>query len=557
MLLWQTHKCKKDRAVSLSVAERFNCCAQRRMRCLVHRPMRASLSLHFSLFKRQQAQISRAVEGHSAAFQAYERRYRKLTRTYHRVISRSEVRAQLGAADVVYVGDYHTLRQAQQSYLELVEEAISTGRPVVLAIEFVEGRFQAVLDGYLKGKLTDKAFLKGIGHAYSGGFDIWPGFKPLLDLARKQGLQVVAIDRRARGSRALALRDDYAARRIAAVAKSPLRPLVMVLMGQFHVAPCHLPSRVRATLGEGCERRHLVVYQNCEGIYWRLARQGEVDQAEAVELRPGELCLINTSPVVCQQTFLDYLEAESGDEQLAESGAAGRFQEMAGLIARFAGVEVGEALAGVEVGTVADLDFLTRAKLRGRFSRKELGAIRKQMLERESYYIPRARMAYLATLSVNHAAEEAAHFVRHCCVGEAMYAPRRPSDAFYARCLEEALGFFGSKLLNPRRHCVGVPEWAERFTAARGEERQIAAFVLAHKAAESEGAEEAGKLLPLKEERLFHAVSHGLGYMLGEALFRGFDQGKVSKVWIRELFHDPLSQPRALYFELLQQVAEL
>ena len=53
--------------------------------------MRASLSLHLSLFRRQKAQISRAVEGHSAAFRAYEARYRRQTRSYEQVLSRAEI----------------------------------------------------------------------------------------------------------------------------------------------------------------------------------------------------------------------------------------------------------------------------------------------------------------------------------------------------------------------------------------------------------------------------------------------------------------------------------
>ncbi|WP_269770216.1 hypothetical protein [Cystobacter fuscus] len=35
--------------------------------------------------------------------------------------------------------------------------------------------------------------------------------------------------------------------------------------------------------------------------------------------------------------------------------------------------------------------------------------------------------------------------------------------------------------------------------------------------------DEAVKLLPLRKERLFHGVSHALGYLLGDALCRGFD----------------------------------
>jgi hypothetical protein len=311
---------------------------------------------------------------------------------------------------------------------------------------------------------------------------------------------------------------------------------------------------VERALGE-TSRRGLVVYQNCEGIYWRLAREGRVGAVEAVELPDGALCLLNASPVVCQQSYLDYLEAEAGDGPLGGGPAAERFREMAALIGRLAGVPVGRALEEVEVATAVEGDVLARIQRRARFTRSELVQLERHLLSRESGYIPRARTAYLASLSLNHAAEEAAHFVRHCAVGEAMEAPRRASDAFYARCLEEALGFFGSKLVNPRRGCAGLPEWGRRFGESRGVERQIAAFVLAHKAAETEGSEEAARLLPLRKDRLFHGVSHALGYLLGDTLYRAFDAGRVERADIRALFRDPFPTPREAYFTWVRRLS--
>lgn len=510
--------------------------------------MRASLALHLALFRRQRAQIARVVEGRTEAFRAYEARYRRRTAGYRREVPLSLVHQQVQASDVVYVGDYHTLPLAQQTYVALAERALSSGRRVVLALECVEGRHQPAVDAYLAGRLPERSLLARLGHASAPGFGPWSGSRAVLAFAKRHKLAVVGIDRRAQGERSLALRDAYAAERIARVARAEDRPLVLVLVGQYHVAPCHLPAQVERALGESHARRGLVVYQNAEGIWWRLAREGRVGAAEAVELADGALCLVNASPVMCQQSFLDYLEAEGGDAPLVDRSAAERFREMAELIGRLAGVPVGRALDSVEVATAADGDVLARIRRRGRFTQAELAQLRKHILSRESSYIPRARTAYLASLSLNHAAEEAAHFVRHCAVGDAMEAPRSASEAFYARCVEEALGFFGSKLVNPRRTCPGVAEWARRFGEGRGVERQIAAFVLAHKAAETEGPEEAVKLLPLRRDRLFHGVSHALGYLLGDGLYRAFDEGRVDTADIRALFRDPLADPRGAYF---------
>jgi len=511
--------------------------------------MRASLALHLALFRRQKAQIARAIEGQSAAFRAYEARYRRRTSEYRRVLPASTVSQRIQAADVVYVGDYHTLPLSQETYLELVEGVRESGRRVVLALECVEGRHQAAVDAYLAGRLAERSLLARLGQG-SGS-----GPRALLAYAKRHRLQVVGIDRRAQGERSLELRDAYAAERIARAVRAEDTPRVMVLVGQYHVAPCHLPAQVERALGEEHGARGLVVYQNAEGVYWRLAREGKVGMSQAVELPDGALCLLNASPVMCQQSFLDYLEAESGDSLLRERGAAERFREMASLIGRLAGVPVGRWLDEVEVVTAADEDALGRIQQRGRFTQGELLQLRRHILSRESCYIPRARTAYLASLSLNHAAEEAAHFVRHCAVGDAMEAPRRASDAFYARCVEEALGFFGSKLVNPRRVCVGAGEWALRFGQTRGVERQIAAFVLAHKAAEVEVPDEAVKLLPLRKDRLFHGVSHALGYLLGDALYQGFEAGRVERAEVRALFRDPLEDPRATYFQWVRRLS--
>src|SRR5207245_1916164 len=100
---------------------------------------------------------------------------------------------------------------------------------------------------------------------------------------------------------------------------------------------------------------------------------------------------------------------------------------------------------------------------------------------RESYYVPRARSVYLATLSVNHDAEEAAHFVRHVCAGDAVGAERGLIDAFYARALEEAMGFFGSKIVNPHRPCAREDDFRRTLREGDARMRLLATLVLAHK----------------------------------------------------------------------------
>lgn len=516
--------------------------------------MRSSLSLQRSLFKHQARQIALQVQGVSSHFRAYQRRYEAATRRFRRPLELSEVDARVAKADLVYVGDYHTLRMAQQAYLALIQSALRSGRRVVVALEFVETRHQATLDAFVAGKLSEKTFLSRIGHPYRGPFDIWPGFAPIIDVARKRGLEVLAIDRRAGGPRSLELRDEAAARPIARAAKAADRPLVLALVGQFHVTPCHLPRKVEALLGD-VERESLVVYQNAEGVYWSLARSGKVETTRAVEISKRELCLVNTSPVMCQRSFLDYVEAEAGDAPLDGSGIALTFRHLARNIGRFTGLKVGAAADQVLVLTAADVDVIAQLSKRTRFSAGELKHLEQHVLSLESAWIPRARAVWLASLSLNHVAEEAAHFVRHLCVGDAMERPRPRTEAFWARCLEEALGFFGSRLVNPKRRCTQLDEWTWHFESGNGELKRVAAFTLAISTALQDDVEAAQKMVPVSSVPLLNGVSHALGYLLGDALAQAFARKEISAADVRALFRDSFDEPAITFAALSRRLS--
>jgi uncharacterized iron-regulated protein len=511
--------------------------------------MQTSLDLQHALFRHQQRQIDALVAGASKAFKAYEARYRRASTSFRRVISVADVHRRVAGADIVHVGDYHTLRFAQRTYLDLLKHALQTGRRVVVALEFVEGRHQHAVDEYLGGRLSDRAFLDEIGHPYTGAFDIWPHFKPIFELARLRRLEVLAIDKRASGPKSLPTRDAYAARRIAEAARADDRPLVLVLMGQYHVAPQHLPVHVTKALGR-CERRQLVVFQNPEGAWWKLARAGLVDGADAIELTDDVLAIFNASPIVCQRTFLDYCEAEAGDAPLENGGIGATVRTLVKEISRIVGVRVKDPLSKLEVLTPNELDVLDRLQRRGGFSPKELGELKQHVLSGQSAFIPRARAIWLAGFSLNHAAEEAAHFVRYCAVGSAMEQSRPRADAFWARCVEEAIAFFGSKLVNPRRTCTSLMTWSSHFLNDTPGHKATAAFVLALSSAPDVRVADVKRLVPTSLEQ-FTAVTHALGYLLGEALFQAHRAGRLDKAEVRALFTDRLEDGAEAYMRWL------
>jgi len=497
------------------------------------------------------------------------------TKTYQAVVAPADLIAEAARRQVVYVGDYHTLRTAQKTYLHLAEELIERAgleghhpapagrRRPALALELVESENQPALDTYLQGEWSaakERRFLEtivGKDHWVVGN---WPNYRPRLELARRHELPVNGIEGhvgtsvRARAESRLR-RDRHMAERIVDFLEAhEARPL-LVLVGELHIALPHLPTRVRELAKARGLRtpRHLMLYQNREEIHWQLVEEGRFDDVELVKIRQDEYCSTNTPPHIVQQSYLNWLEA---DDTLVDSPRpAEKFREIAGLIAEFLDLEIGDALDAVEVFSAHDLSFLPRLARRKVFSQPDLEVIREQILSAESYAIPKAGVIYLARLSVNHIAEEATHFLHHVAAG-GVSEPADLIDAFYARCLEEALGFFGSKVINPKRRCPHDRDFREdvdRFreygiTAVDGEGYRVARFVLEHRRLEK-GQSRRGdpwlKVIYAQDAEMFHRVTHALGYSLGDRLYYALKRERVSKAEIRELFLESFSAEEA------------
>ncbi len=495
------------------------------------------IALQREVFLRNQDRINRGVLGYTQAYRRYERRYQKRVASYQ---SESNFDALLNAvleADIIYLGDYHTLAQAQRTLVRLLRRLPLDLHPT-LAVEFVQGERQAALDAFLAGRISEPTFLRRIGHDPAGVFGAWEHFKPIFDFAREHRLPVVGIDLlRGHTPTSLKERDAFAARRIVdAFDARPGRP-VIVHIGELHVAPEHLPAVVERELRRRKKSaRKLVIYQNCEEIYWALERRGLEHTVEVVRVRAGEYCVISTPPIICQQSYLNWLDHE--DDFVEEQAPEKIFKEFVEIIARVLGIPVGDALDNVVVSSVIDVHFLEVVRRRGRFNRRELAEIKRQILRSESYFIPKANMVYLGKLSINHAAEEASHFLRHLSGGDV--EPRYLVDAFYYRVLNEAIGFLGSKLINHKRKCPHARDF-EAMLKRSGVDpftRRVAEYVIKHRQLERGRRPRGLRDLYSSDADTFNAVTHALGYMLGDRLYYAMIQGIVSKNDVRELYYD-------------------
>lgn len=526
-------------------------------------PREELVRLQKRLYRRNTAVIASSVTVHEPRFAAYERRYRRAVSRYARAVAHEAMLAAIAKSDIVYVGDYHTCAQSQRSFLRVLKAAVkSSRRPRVIGLELLHRRQQPLVDAYLAGRLSDEQFLEKVGLRRHWVFDLWENFRPIFDFARYHKIPIIGIDAAGRDA-TLAQRDAATGKLLAHVAAAHPKHQLFVLIGDLHLAPQHLPHETqRALRAAQSVRRDLVLYQNSEAIYWQLAREGREHRVDVVQVGERSFCRMHTPPIVCQQSYLNWLEHEEGAIDFAD--AKHQFGALVEQIAAYLKIPLSADADNVTVYTCGDLSFLTVLKRRRSFSTRELKLIREHVLASESYILPNERIVYLANLSLNHAAEEASHYLKFLCSGPEFSRPL--VDAFYANVLHEALGFFGSKLVNHKRKCWHDADFRALLTyfrrhgvaADRTLEHATAQLVATYRRHEQRGAPLAFKKIFQQPPALFFAVTHALGYMLGDRMFYGVMSRALRRTQLRTLFTDRWSfdgQTFALYQELQQKLA--
>jgi heme-binding uptake protein ChaN (Tiki superfamily) len=523
-------------------------------------PRQELLKIQKKIFAKNDEIIRSQAMVRERGFDLYERRYKRHVRAYESPSSVGELIDAILKSDIVYIGDYHTNPQSQRTLLRLLKQIVEAVPNLGVGLELVQKRHQRHLDDYLAGRIAEETFLDRINLRKFWYFDLWENFKPIFDFARFHGLPLFGIEFSLAGDATLVKRDSESARVIASAVAAHPEMKLLVFVGDLHIAPEHLPAQVERILQEkGLKKNDLIVYQNSESIYWRLAENEIEDKVEIVKISPREFCVINTPPIVWQQTYLNWLEHEEGEIDYAD--AKHSFLELLGRIAEFLKLPLPREADEVEVFTCGDLSFLKALQEDGGFSKTEIRRIKAQVMASESYSMPEKNYVYLGNLSLNHAAEEASHYLKYLSAGKEY--PRDPVDAFYANVIHEALGFFGSKIINHKRKCFHEKEYlglvnyltTSKVPRERRLELEISLLVLRHRELDKKGIPIRSRQFFRSRHQLFFGVTHGLGYMLGDRLYYAMIENKIDKKEIREIFQDPMREEGSA-FELYRRLSK-
>ncbi|MGD0824989.1 MAG: ChaN family lipoprotein [Terriglobales bacterium] len=527
-----------------------------------------------------------------AAGRKYLRDFREAYLSYQRVISATDVRQQIAKAGTVLVGDYHALPNSQRYLASLLRDYDFHQRHVVLGLETIFSRDQHILDEWLRREIDEDELRQRIRFELDWGYD-WTPFYELLSAARDHGASICGLDCMPREDlRKIGARDRHAADKIAALRRQHPDALIVVLFGESHLAPQHLPALLQQRLPA---EPMLIVLQNVDALYWHAAGEAR-DHVEAVEVRnevrnggrENVLCVFNATPLEKYENYrlcLDRWGRSDHDRSAPDFGPT-LYNLIDGMV-RFLGINQYSPHNTTQPRLLVDLmpevhsrssDALLRRLLsRKGFTAERRRSLLRQVRERGSVYLTPINAVYVRQFRMTSAAEDATRFLHQACRGLPNFAngkvtetrvspgarPLDRDDAFYATVVEHALAFFGSRILYPARPALRDADLAELFDVTR-EDLELQAslpfadavdaldFLTQHRAEDLRCSQ-----APACNGRKYEYIAEQLGYLTGNDLYDAYLEGRLTTAALRKLFLAHIELPGAARESYVQLRARL
>lgn len=450
------------------------------------------------------------------ALRRYAKNLEQEFRGVWRPVTDSILRRSLQRSRIVLSADFHAYAQSQRAHIRMLRDYCGSKR-VILAVECLTSRCDEIIARFLAGKISEARFLQEVAWEKTWGFP-WEHYRPLFELARDRGFEVRGLN--SSGIENLAQRDRWMAKRLIKWTKENPDALIFAMVGEFHLASPHLPRALRSVLR--AEGDLVVLFQDVETLYFRLAQKKSKRSFDILSGSHNRFCLMVSPPWMKWQSYLIYLE-HAYDRDLQEEPAIDYTDHVVSLIEVLeADLKIEVRKSVVQVYCPSSKTPLARLKLSlpRRFARALVYHLEHDL----SFFVPEKDWLYLSRATINHASSLAGQFVHAQLCHRRRTLWNQPAD-FLPLVWIEAVGFFFSKWINPKRKAETLESIRLQLAARQPQDNGRKAMLLAldHRLSEvvwvQTGRLRRARYNP-REMAAYLEASRIVGSMLGERLFQ-------------------------------------
>ncbi len=521
---------------------------------------RELLDLQAAVSRKLKDEMKRRMGADDPQIQRYYKIYKKEFSKIEKYSTKSELVEEVCSSDIVFCGDFHTLRQSQKTPIRILRDVLGRRSDIALGIEMVRSCDQHHLDDYMAGKIGEKAFLRRIDYYRTWGFN-WHNYKELLDFCKKTSIRVAALNAHTGTSKSssLDIRNMLASLNTAKTWLEMEGGLLFVLFGDLHLASPFLPGRTSKILKVLSKKPKItIIYQNSEKIYHKLASKGKELSVDVVKLGAGRYCVISSPPWIMYQSYLTWMDGGGElltDFELEDEVVDDYYHHVLELV-RTVSVYFDlpfDKLSDFSVLTPRDLEFIEIKKKTFKKNRVSTD----ELVELGSCILPEERLICLSDLSIVRASEKASQMAFFLCSGNRgmLSSPLgRDAASFYNRVYVEMIGYIGSKIINYKRKCDTIADYREFLRRYKGVRlsshlrtfREVAKRMIAHDEMEKKVCALGdfslfAKKLPSSfykgEERVVLRFARALGHLIGEKVYLALMEGALRKEDVSRLFY--------------------
>lgn len=500
-------------------------------------------------------QVQRRLGKPSPDIRLYQKGYKQEFRKRWRVSSREVLLQKLEKSRVIYLGDFHPLDQSQRSHLRILKN-LKLDQPLVLGLECFWSKDQKIIEAFMRGKLSESQFLKKIKWDQFWGFK-WENYRPIMSWAKENKVPLVGLNgpSKKKLGDSLVTRDQWAADLIVRQLKKSEHAKMVVIYGDHHLAGQHIPQLVRKKMS----LPELRIYQNDENIYFRLLQRKNSGHVDVISLGPESFCLMSVPPWVKWQNYLLFLE-ETEDESLNEG------LDITDYVVKYIELIAMELQFSIKTDSISIMTAENKnlwGLLSRKFSLSHLKEIELFIEEEVPFFLPELGIGYLSRMSVNHAAGLAFLYI-YFQVSKSEKSVKNLGKNMEKLIWLEALSYFGSKLINPKRKTETLLDIRQILSSKtpRDEGREALRLALNQKFNElRQGASGAKSVKRIKPTRISNVIlaAHLLGGILGEKLYLGYRGHLISIDEIKKYLKINLSDPEFVknYLKIVRRLESL